>query len=104
MSTPKITPRVPRIICTEENPYKGNHPGHTPLTRAYFDDGSSSLMRGDHHVSATNARPTKFSGYNVDIIFEDPEDLGLGFVLQDVSLNELYWLMDKNPFFVRKED
>ena len=97
MSLPKITPRAQRIIRTEENPYKGNHPGRTPLTRAYFDDGSSSLMRGDHHVSATNVRPAKFFGYNVDIIFEDPEDLGLGFVLQDVSLNELDWLTRGTP-------
>ncbi len=100
MSVPKITPRVPRIIRTEENPYKENHPGHTPLTRAYFDDGSSSLMRGDHRIFATNARPAKYFGYHVDIIFE--EDPELGFVLQDVSLTELYWLMPETPPLIRK--
>lgn len=52
MSTPKITPRVPRIIRVEDDPYIHPHWSYIGICRKTYEDGHCALFVGDTPVRA----------------------------------------------------
>ena len=101
MSAPHITKRANRFLRVEYDPFQEDHPGVAPLTRVYFEDGSSSIRFGDHLVSEMEFHTAGFLKYSISLSFEDSD---LTFRLTKVSSDELYWLMRENSLYYYEED
>lgn len=101
MSIPKITKRPNRFLRVEYDPYQEDHPGIAPLTRVYFEDGSSSIRFGDHLVSEMDFHTAGFFKYSITLTLGDSD---FAFCLTKVSSDELYWLIRETPLFYYEED
>ena len=101
MSAPCITKRPNRFIRVEYDPFQEDHPGVAPLTRVYFEDGSSSIKFGDYLVSEMDFHTAGFIKYVVTLFLEDSD---LTFRLTKVSSAELDWLMRETPLYYYEED
>lgn len=101
MSAPKITKRPNRFLRVEHDPFQEDHPGIAPLTRVYFEDGSSSIRFGDHLVSEMEFHTAGFLKYSIALSLEDSD---LTFRLTKVSSDELYWLTRENSLYYYEED
>ena len=101
MSAPHITKRPNRFVRVEYDPFQEDHPGVAPLTRVYFEDGSSSIKFGDHLVSEMEFHTAGFLKYSIALSLEDSD---LTFRLTKVSSAELDWLMRETPLYYYEED